>query len=41
MISEQIIQDYLEQEHENDEIKYRIKVSLLVLSVIFLLLLSN
>lgn len=40
MISEQIIEDYLELEHANEEIKYRIKVSLLVVSVIFLLLLS-
>lgn len=40
MISDQIIEDYLEQEHSNSEIKQRIKVSLLFLSVIFLLLLS-
>ncbi|WP_269801002.1 hypothetical protein [Gracilimonas amylolytica] len=40
MISEQIMEEYLEQEHENHEIKQKVKVSLLLISVIFLLLLS-
>lgn len=40
MLSEQIIEEYLQQEHSNNEIKQKVKVSLLVISVIFLLLLS-